>query len=278
MRIPFGNTTTKVAFVAVDATDKVTRETGLASFTVYRSRNGGTATAFTTPTVAELSAANMPGVYVLTIDEDMAQGSLDTEEMVLHITHAGMDPVTRVIELYRPVVTAGQTLTVGGGVADVSITQINGDAVAAGAMEAFFDGVWYGTAESGTTTTLVDTNTTQSNTDHFKGALLVLRSGTMSRMSREITAFDPATDTFTFYPPLPSGVTTENFAIIPKALVEAAYTEGQIERLVASAMAGKVSGMAAGSPVFRDVSDTKNRISATTDADGNRSAVTLVSD
>jgi len=42
-----------------------------------------------------------------------------------------------------------------------------------------------------------------------------------------------------------------------------------------AAMLGKVSGTATNAPVFRDADDTKNVITATTDADGNRTAVTL---
>ncbi len=57
--------------------------------------------------------------------------------------------------------------------------------------------------------------------------------------------------------------------------IEAGYTPRQAQRLMLSALAGKVSGAGAGTPIFRDVNDTKNRISATTDSDGDRSAVTL---
>lgn len=100
MRIASGSTDRQVYFVAVDATDLKTRETGLTGFTVYRSRNGGTATVYTTPTIVELSAANMPGVYALTIDEDTTVAAAhDVEEYCLHITHAAMAPVTRVLDL-----------------------------------------------------------------------------------------------------------------------------------------------------------------------------------
>lgn len=100
-------------FVAVDSTDFTTRETGLATFTVWRERNNGTAAAMTTPTITEASAANMPGVYFLLCDEDMAIDSGDeTQEMAYHITHAGMAPVTQVVELYRPKITVGNTLGV----------------------------------------------------------------------------------------------------------------------------------------------------------------------
>lgn len=122
MRIPSGVTDQYVYFVAVDATDLKTRETGLASFTVYRSRNGGAAAAMTTPTINETDATNMPGVYELLLDEDMTIDSGDdTQEMVFHITHAGMAPVTRTIELYRAKATIGETLSVASGNVTVSL-------------------------------------------------------------------------------------------------------------------------------------------------------------
>lgn len=113
MRIPSGKTDQYIYFVAVDATDYVTRETGLTGFTVYRSRNGAAEVAYTTPTTTEIDATNMPGVYGLLIDEDTTIASTsDSEEYCLHITKAGMAPVTRTIELYRRAVTTGNTLDV----------------------------------------------------------------------------------------------------------------------------------------------------------------------
>ena len=105
MKILNGSTDNVIFFVAVDATDLKTRETGLSSFTVYYTLDdSGAATAMTTPTVAEVDNANMPGVYSLLIDEagmtNLTAGN-DTEELTLHITHAGMAPVTRAIEVYR---------------------------------------------------------------------------------------------------------------------------------------------------------------------------------
>lgn len=113
MRIASGTTDQIIYFFAADAADFNTPETGLSSFTVYRSRNTTTATAMTTPTITQVDASNMPGIYTLLMDEDMTIGSgNDTEEMIFFITHAGMAPVRRVIELYRPKITAGYTLGV----------------------------------------------------------------------------------------------------------------------------------------------------------------------
>lgn len=131
-RFPSGTTDQYIYFVAVDSTDLITRETGLTTFTVYRSRNGAAAAAYTTPTVAEVSSANMPGVYSLLLDEDMTIGSGNTsEEVVLHITQASMAPVTLIFELYRPLVTEGETLTVASGIADADVERWLGQAVAA---------------------------------------------------------------------------------------------------------------------------------------------------
>ena len=131
MRIPSGVTDQYVYFVAVDATDYVTRETGLATWTVYRSRNGAAAAAMTTPTINETDTTNMPGVYELLLDEDMTiDAGDDSQAMVFHITHAGMAPVTLEIELYRPKITAGETLTVGSGIASADVVEWLGTAPA----------------------------------------------------------------------------------------------------------------------------------------------------
>lgn len=57
--------------------------------------------------------------------------------------------------------------------------------------------------------------------------------------------------------------------------VETALTVRQALRVAIAALAGKASGMATTAVIFRDTTDAKNRISATVDASGNRTAVTL---
>ena len=57
--------------------------------------------------------------------------------------------------------------------------------------------------------------------------------------------------------------------------VETGITTRQALRATLAALAGKVSGMDTNAPVFRAGDDSKDRITATTDANGNRSAVTL---
>jgi hypothetical protein len=102
MRIESGVVDKQLYFVGVDATDLKTFETGLATWTVYRSRNGAAEVAWTTPTIAEIDATNAPGLYALLIDEDTttSYGVLE-EEMAVRITHAGMAPVTRTYTIYN---------------------------------------------------------------------------------------------------------------------------------------------------------------------------------
>lgn len=57
--------------------------------------------------------------------------------------------------------------------------------------------------------------------------------------------------------------------------VESSYTVRQALRITLAALAGKASGLDSNSPVYRDINDTTNRITATTDTNGNRTAVTV---
>lgn len=57
--------------------------------------------------------------------------------------------------------------------------------------------------------------------------------------------------------------------------VEGTLTVRQILRLLLAEAVGKAAGGGSTSITFRDQADTKNRIAATVDANGNRSAVTL---
>jgi len=57
--------------------------------------------------------------------------------------------------------------------------------------------------------------------------------------------------------------------------VEGTRTLRQLLRGFASALLAKISGAATATNTFRDIDDTKARITATVDADGNRTAITL---
>lgn len=203
MRIPSGKTDQSVYFVAVDATDLKTRLTGLSSFTVYRSRNGAARVAYTSPTVTEIHATDMPGVYVLLVDQDttIAAGS-DSEEYCVHIAHAGMASVTRTIELYRRDIGAvkSQTdkLTFDGDnhvVADAR--KISTSAAAADNLEEGAEGLVRVTIGAGSTTTSVVTTLSEATNDHYNGRALTFLTGALAGQATSIEDYDGATKALT---------------------------------------------------------------------------------
>lgn len=101
------------------------------------------------------------------------------------------------------------------GTPNVDVNRINNQSGPAGVLARVFSTAGTPTADSGTTTTLVDAALTQTNSDHWVGQTLIISSGTMAGMTRRITAFNPATDTLTFSPALPSAITTESYVIAP---------------------------------------------------------------
>ena len=74
---------------------------------------------------------------------------------------------------------------------------------------------------------------------------------------------------------LTGGERTTLAGVIWATVIEGSRTAIQYMRGFGSALLGKASGMATTTAVFRDVDDSKPRITATVDADGNRTAVTL---
>lgn len=107
MRLKSGISDQFVYFVALADTGTnpgVNRMPGYASkFVVKRSRNGGTWTSYTTPTVNQTDTGG-DGIYELLLDEDttLTAGN-ETEEYLFHVEDTGghVRPVTRTIELFR---------------------------------------------------------------------------------------------------------------------------------------------------------------------------------
>ena len=56
--------------------------------------------------------------------------------------------------------------------------------------------------------------------------------------------------------------------------VETGWTVREAMRIMLSVIAGKVSGAGTGTEIFRNTTDTKNRVSSTVDTSGNRTTVT----
>lgn len=73
---------------------------------------------------------------------------------------------------------------------------------------------------------------------------------------------------------LTSGERTSIVSALFATAADGAVTFVQLLRGMASALMGKASGLGTSTGVFRDLADSKDRITATIDSDGNRTAVT----
>lgn len=62
---------------------------------------------------------------------------------------------------------------------------------------------------------------------------------------------------------------------VGQRVVEGALTYDQACRLMLAVLTGKVSGAGTAAEHFRDVADSKDRVTMTVDASGNRTAVAL---
>jgi hypothetical protein len=96
--------------------------------------------------------------------------------------------------------------------------------------------------------------------------------------SASITAIKAKTDNLPAAPAAVSDIPTANAnadALLDRVDgIETGWTLRQAVRIVLSALGGKLSGAATTAVSIRNVTDAKPRITATVDADGNRSAVT----
>jgi hypothetical protein len=142
----------------------------------------------------------------------------------------------------------------------VNVTQISGDSTAADNLEAYTDG-----------TTPMPVNATQLSGD--AGAAdnaEAFFDGTGYAGTNNVIPTVTDVTTKTGYRLSSTGVDD----VLDEA-VEGANTVRQYLRLIASSLFGKLSGGGTTSVAIRDVADTKDRISATVDGDGNRNAITL---
>lgn len=146
----------------------------------------------------------------------------------------------------------------------VDAVRLSGDATAADNAEAFFDGTGY----AGTNNVIPTVTTLTGHTPQTGDAYARLGAPAGASVSADIAAIKAAVDVIDDYV---DGIVADILA----GTVEGSITVVQALRLQLAALAGKLSGAATTTVSIRDTGDTKNRIVATVDADGNRSAVTL---
>lgn len=120
----------------------------------------------------------------------------------------------------------GTAVTLGNGLPDVNVDSWNDTTVTAIETASDVRSIASGTADSGTTTTLVDAARTEADTDYWKGALLLITSGTISGQVRQITGFNPATDTITVDRAFTQAVGTNTYEILATGYVDTTVVDG----------------------------------------------------
>lgn len=258
---------------------KISLAYNTASLKAYYVRPGAAAVAITliTQTVTgayssggfvEIDATNMPGIYRLDVPDAalatgvnavaiMLSGATNMVPCVLEIELTGVDNQdAAAFGLSRiDAAISSRSTYAGGAVASVTAAVTvgtNNDKTGYGLSAAAVQAIW-------------DALTAALTTAGSVGKLLVdsIDAAISSRLaSASYTA-----------PPTAAQNATE--LLDQAAGVETGATVRQAMRLVLSALAGKLSGAATTTVTIRDTNDSKDRIVATVDSDGNRTAVTL---
>lgn len=111
--------------------------------------------------------------------------------------------------------------------------------------------------------------------DPYDAAGLGLSSVAAIKAKTDNLPPDPAdmSDLLALIDALPTGDENADSLLDRANGVETGWTVRQVLRLVASILVGKLSGGGSPQNTFRDLNDTKDRVVATVDSSGNRSAV-----
>lgn len=103
-------------------------------------------------------------------------------------------------------------------------------------------------------------------------------AATLAAVDTEVAAIKAKTDNLPAAPAATGDIPTANAnadALLDRAnAIETGWTIRQAIRIILSVIGGKVSGAATTTNTFRNVTDGKDRVTSTVDADGNRTAVT----
>lgn len=236
------STAVNITVLMIDSADHITGKTGLSGgLTIYSSKAAATPAAIT-PTVTEIDSTNVKGVYKLAF----TSGHTDTlGELQLHITATGADPTdikwqvsARLPDDLAFPATTGRSMVVdASGLVDANVVKV-------------------GPTGSGTAQTAADVGSLATETGADVDEIIAtLGTPAGASLAADLAEIEAETD------------------LIPGT--QDGKTFAQTILLMASALLGKASGLSTTTAVYRAVDDSKDRVTATVDANGNRSAVTL---
>lgn len=301
-----------ITVLMIDSADHVTGKTGLAAgLTIYLTKAAGTP-AVITPTVTELDATNVKGLYKLALTTTHTN---TLGEFQLHITATGADPTDvahQVVTDLPGIAQTGDNFPRLGAPAGASVSadiaavktetaSIQSDtndiqarlpgalvsgridssvgamasnvltaaALATDAVNEIVDQAWdeaiAGHLTAGSTGLAL--NSAGAAGDPWSTALPgAYGAGTAGKIVGD-NLNAPVGD-------VPTAVENATELLDQAAGVETSRTVRQAMRLMLAALAGRISGAATTTVTIRDTNNTKNRIVADVDSNGNRTAVT----
>lgn len=264
----------------IDDTDGKTAEASLtiAYTSVFLSKHGGAAAA-KNDTTNLTGTGDARGYYdcVLNTTDTNTVGNL---KIMAHIT--GALPVWQEFTVLPA--NAYDSLVGGTDTLNADLTQIGGVAQSATDLKDFADAGYNPATNKVQGVVLVDTcttNTDMAGTDNAalasvctEARLSELDAATGGKMANQVDVIQ--TDTTTDIPASISALNDIAVTDITGAEVDndgTAISLAGALKLVLSVLTGKSSGGGTTTIVFRDINDSKNRISATVDSSGNRTAV-----
>lgn len=260
--IPRKNIAYRVTFPIFDADgDLVTGASGLDSEV---SIDGGT---FADCTNEATEIATSSGMYYL----DLTSGELNGDTVAVIVKTSTSGAKTTPIVLYPE--EAGDLR--------VDVVQISGDTTAADNLESFTDGTGYAGTNNVIPTVTTVTNLTNAPTNGDLTATMktsvttaaTAATPTVTLADGAITAAKIATGAIDA-DAIATDAVTEIVAGVWAYVTEGAITAVQVMRGLAAVMMGKSTGGGTTAVAFRDLADSKDRIAATVDTDGNRTAIT----
>ncbi len=261
----------KIQLFAFDTTTGAPKTGDAANITAYVSKDHGAVTVLTDTSATEMDATNAKGIYVF----DVAQGETNADEL----TFSAKSSTSNISITPRFVSTTPpnwnlHSIDSNGRVDVIKVAGTTQTARDIGASVLLSSGT--GTGQLDFTSGVVKANATQ-----FAGQAISAAAGVTIPSSiaspTNITAGTITTATNltnnndkTGYALSSAGVTA-----VWAEVMTGTVTAVKAMRGFMAAMLGKSSGMETATAKFRNVADDKDVITATVDADGNRSAVTL---
>lgn len=174
------------------------------------------------------------------VDVASIEGSDATDQINAACDTAVSDQLTAynaVATTDLPTNFADLAISSGTGIVDANLESIDGSGTVLNSFKWYFQSFPNGSADSGSTTTLVDSALTQAD-DYWNGSILILRDQQTAHL---ITDFVASTDTITFAPAAPSAVSSDVYVIVPSAAYESmrrANTDYGLDHLLAASVSG----------------------------------------